>query len=119
MLFLRSLMKKARAIGYNAMTYYGPVNLFGYGFQNVWKGPREPGVRDTELTLRVVKRHEIDNGPELQMRLEIVQHYDSGANSRRMSGNIVLHGDALVQFRKLVNMDETPSDKDYEEGRAS
>lgn len=112
MLFLRNLMKKARAVGYNAMIYYGPVSIWGHGFQSVWKGPREPGVKDTELTVRVVKRHEIDNAPQLQMRLEIVQHYDSGSNSRRMSGSISLHGDALAEFRRLVNMDETPTEKD-------
>ena len=66
------------------------------------------------MTLRVVKRSELSGEPELQMRLEIVQHYDSGANSRHMSGSITLHGDALKQFRELVNMDETPTDKDYE-----
>lgn len=116
MFFLRNLMKKARAIGTNAMIYYGPVHTWGYGFQNVWKGPREPGIKDTELTLRMVKRRELDGAPELQMRLEIVQHYDSGANTRHVAGNISLHGDALEQFRKLVMMDESPTAEEYEKG---
>lgn len=116
MLFISKLMKKARAIGTNAMLYYGPVLTWGYGFQSVWKGPREPGVKDTELTLRTVKRRELDGATELQMRFEIVQHYDSGANTRYAIGSMTLHGDALEQFRKLVNMDETPEAEEYEKG---
>jgi hypothetical protein len=99
-----ALIRKMRVIGLRALVEYGPCyGSYGYGFSSAWEGPREPGVRITDITLRCVKRDEIGGADELQIGIEIMQKYRSGANSRHVIGSISLHGDALTQFRAIVN----------------
>jgi hypothetical protein len=82
---------------------------YGFAFVSTNEAPREGGPRSTEISLRRVSRKELDGEHELQLSIEIVQRYRSGANSRRMLGSVSLRGEALDKFIELATKVQEPS----------
>jgi len=97
------------SLGSSAKVEWGSTpGDYGMTFASTFTGPRDPGPCTTELSVRRVIHPRIA-GPELQITMEITQRYSSGANSRRMHGNICLHGEALAEFTRRVLMNpKTP-----------
>jgi hypothetical protein len=94
--------KEQRVVGTRDVLRWGrTLGAYGFGFTLEREGPRDPGLIETELTLRRVFRSEL-GGPELQIGVEITQRYRSGSNSRRMLGSLALRGPSLADFAKLV-----------------
>lgn len=91
------------------------ITYNGVTFESMGCGTNyaEPGERGTGVTLRRVTRETREHGlvDELQVSVEIMQHYRSGAPPRRLLGSICLHGEALAKFVEAATVLQSEIEK--------
>jgi hypothetical protein len=105
MMFIQG-SKKLWSLGSNAVIRWG-MQLGGHNFgvTQAWRGAAEKGMKEASISLRRIYRKEFGQD-QLQMVLEITQHYDKSGRTETVVGSIDLHGDALDDFVKRVTIPE-------------
>lgn len=92
--------ERQKAHEYGGVLEWGrTLGGYGHGYALTWEGPREPGPKTTEITLRRVYRKDF-GCDELQISTEITQRYRSGSNSRHMTGSMSLRGVPLADMMR-------------------